>query len=176
MARDFLPRVTRRDWRMNVTARFELKQLIAPPVRPFVTVIDWWSWVTIAESGAWDAGDMISLVEGPLNAQNSLNANVNTLRDNSDFKALDYGHPTGGTATDPVGATAAVGYPFHSYAPHGIMTAFEVYLGAEPGTGVLRVSSSVGWHREKLSTPDWMDVQKGHLNTNFTGGTTIEDV
>ena len=140
-----------------------------------MTVIDWWTWWTIAESGAWDAGDAISLLEGPLNVQRSLNAGVSTIRDNSDFKALDRGHPTGGTATDPVGATASLGYPFHSYAPHGIMTTFEVFIGAEPGTGVLRVSTSVGWHREELSTPDWMAVEKGQLNANFTGGGSIEE-
>lgn len=167
MTRDWLPRVTRRDIRFNVTARFELKLLVAPQSRPFVTVIDWWSWYTIAESGAWDAGDAISLLEGPLNPQHSMNAGVSTLRDNRDFRALDMGHPTGGVGTDPVGATAALTAPFHSYAPGGIMTTFEVFIGAQPGAGVLRLSTSIGWHSERLDVRAWDSVNQHSLNTQF---------
>lgn len=172
--RDDFPHVVRRDIRSNIQSQLELQILIAPQPRPFVTVIDWWSWYTEAESGAWDTGDALALMEGPWTPQHTFSFNANQLRDNRELRVLDHGHPTGGVATDPVGATAALGYPFHNYGPHGIMTVFEVMIGWETGDGVHRLSTSVGWHRERVAQLDWDYINQHGLNVNFTGESIVD--
>lgn len=168
MRHEEFSRSVRYDFRINLSARSILRPLIPEALPNQITVIDWWTWYTEAESGAWDTGDTIALVNGPLNPQRSTNVSAVTIRDNEDFRALVLGHPSGGIATDPVGVTAAVGHPFMAF-PRGLMTAQEVFVMVEVGTGVLRCSVTAGYHIAHVTRAEWIWACGSALNTERKG-------
>jgi hypothetical protein len=71
----------RMDFVVNLQARAAIRVLLPAPPRDQLTVVDWWTWYTEAESGTVDEGDSIALLEGPLNAQRTFETNVNSFRD-----------------------------------------------------------------------------------------------
>jgi hypothetical protein len=154
------------DFVVNLQARTAIRVLLPAPPRDQLTVIDWWTWYTEAQSGTVDEGDSIALMEGPLNVQRSFEVDANSFRDNRDFHVLILGQGTGSLTTEVI---LGGGFPFMAF-PRGLMTAQELFFGVELGdTGTKRFSTSLGFHAAHVTRNEWLWAKQATLNRERKG-------
>ncbi len=164
----------RLDFRTNIAQTVNIQKFIQEPPPGFALKINWWGTFTVSESGDWDVGDELHLVEGiPDNFSSDGRGNgANNARDQNTYKVLHIVHPTGGTATLEVSGDADAGgrfanglYPY----PGGIWSVEDIWVGARVDTGVKRMSFSIGFEHVKLTAEQYQWAKRTGWNSVAVG-------
>lgn len=163
---DGMARVNNLYLSLNQSSDVSGRQVIPEPRRGYVTVVDWWTRLTHANSGNVDAADHLMLVEGPGiegdDGELMYGLGYASYTNEPDLRILDMGHPTG-SANTTISDTATLNHDQRVY-PHGIWTAHEVWLMAAVSGGVRSIFSAVGYRQLEVTDNVWRYLRHTGLN------------
>lgn len=166
-------RSRRVDWRTNISSSLNLMRLIPAPPLNHVLRVNWWSYMTLAESGNQLASSLAALVEGPLPADNQdgIGIDQNALRDNPDLKAIVVATPASSTTTN-ASASGRPAIPHFTF-PGGLWTVEDMWGGFITDSGVDRLSMSIGYQVLDLPASEYQWAQRNGFNA-FDVGTLLQ--
>lgn len=173
-------RVHRLDFRTNLSSSVNMLKAIEEPRPGMMTVVNWMTFITVAEGGDFVTNNDVFIAEGPFPPRDvggsnrpDVSLDQNSLRDNADLKALVVQHANGGAGAGNIGGgggtSGLVVGPGHLTFPGGIWSAYEIGVGWRTNGGVDRVTFSLGYEQVNVGRAEWRRWRSTQLNTVDVG-------